>query len=253
MFSPPTLLSSDNAYSLMAERIFSDVYYVRLTRVAILAATIYEIVITMGDEITYFFESHKRISLEEVLINLPFFRWNRLPHGIQRTWDIKSTSIHLDILYLRIRSLFSLNVYDKKRAKYVKSLLVFEIAATFGILLYLSIVAGKTHIQEYPGGLTLCSESLTLYPVITTVYWGIIFIYQILAASLAFYQSIQLHNTLGVRGTSLVKVIIQDQGTYVFLVLICTGANLVGTLWQSPRTVAPDVGTPEANSGEGLP
>ncbi|KAL5478872.1 hypothetical protein ACEPAI_2149 [Sanghuangporus weigelae] len=236
----------------MAKELVSQTRVLQCGQFAVLALMVYDIIITMDKEAivpsTYSWKvltslrtsppiNTDRLFWGEYLwINLcqhmrrVFYSLFDLDHAFQS----HQSGLPLDCLvvicieyalFLRARALYSLEVKDKKIARYAMILFVIEAAATFGIVINETIMLEA--IAKGIAGFSYCASG-TPSKVEWSFLWIIVLSYQIMMTSLCVYKATRLHRTLGLRGVHLVKVVVRNQLTYLSIIIICSIFNLIG-------------------------
>ncbi|KAI5119379.1 hypothetical protein M0805_001054 [Coniferiporia weirii] len=206
--------------------------------VAIASLLVYDTIIAMDKEVRYFWNSpgsfvslvyfsNRYIGVFSALVNIPFFTL----HVNENFTDLISILLIDYILLMRVLAL-----YEKKRTVVVclRILFVLEGASMAGILLYTNIYEGVS-----VGGLaidaTACGVNRTIPQLWSPLFWSAPLVYGSILMILAIYKASKFWRlSAGFSNFSVVKILIEDQAVYFFVVLLCSVANIVA---DSPHVV----------------
>ncbi|KAI5119378.1 hypothetical protein M0805_001054 [Coniferiporia weirii] len=195
--------------------------------VAIASLLVYDTIIAMDKEVRYFWNSpgsfvslvyfsNRYIGVFSALVNIPY---------------LISILLIDYILLMRVLAL-----YEKKRTVVVclRILFVLEGASMAGILLYTNIYEGVS-----VGGLaidaTACGVNRTIPQLWSPLFWSAPLVYGSILMILAIYKASKFWRlSAGFSNFSVVKILIEDQAVYFFVVLLCSVANIVA---DSPHVV----------------
>ncbi|THH10923.1 hypothetical protein EW145_g993 [Phellinidium pouzarii] len=116
---------------------------------------------------------------------------------------------------------------DKKIARILKVLFGIEAVFLLGIVIYINLYE-QVGIESIAEGVTVCNTNRPSPPVWGPLSWAVTLTYGLILMILALYKaSVIWKEAAGFSGLDLVKVLIQDQIIYFFMVLFCSAAQIV--------------------------
>ncbi|KAH8111441.1 hypothetical protein DFH11DRAFT_1613150 [Phellopilus nigrolimitatus] len=214
-----------------------ELYY----ELAIVAALVYNIIITMDKEVKYFW------STPGAFVSLIYFL-NRYAgffsalatalgssfHATERLCNFSTWSEYLAdwvtilsmdyILLMRVLALYS---QARKFAICLNTLFFIEAAFTLGNDIY-SVIYEQVEVGEALG-FAFCGLGQVAPPVFGTLYWSAPLLFELTLMSLALYKAAGFwRSSAGFGGINLVKVLIEDQAIYFISVMLCSAAKLTG-------------------------
>ncbi|EJD05029.1 uncharacterized protein FOMMEDRAFT_145679 [Fomitiporia mediterranea MF3/22] len=237
-----TRLAMSSLDPSQAVEFVSQIELTQYTQIAVLAVLIYDIIITMGEEVEYFWSR----SLSPTNLAFFFIRYSALLGSILSQYHLSTTAntfigkfydwggsisdwiiiLCMDyILYLRIRAVYSFETPHRKIVMSIRILYGLNATISLANLVYGISKANSVTAFAY-NGLKVCVDN---NPVVwaRSVYWSAPLCYETILLCLGLYKAMEIRKSLGFRGLSLLKTIIYDQVAYFVLVMICSIANIV--------------------------
>ncbi|KAI5121790.1 hypothetical protein M0805_009782 [Coniferiporia weirii] len=128
---------------------------------------------------------------------------------------------------MRVFALFS---HNKKLVIPLAGLFGTEAAFMLSVVIY-SMSYVEIGVGELVEGTTVCGENRFVPSAWGTSFWCIPLAFEAILLFLSLYKASQYwRESAGIGGLTLVKVLLQDQAIYFFLVMICSVSNITG-LW----------------------
>ncbi|KAH8107333.1 hypothetical protein DFH11DRAFT_1517754 [Phellopilus nigrolimitatus] len=128
------------------------------------------------------------------------------------------------ILMMRVLALYH---QKKSLAIFLRTLFILDAAFTLGILLYGNINK-ESSVMELAEGVTTCVIKRNPHDVWGALSWATPMVYGLILMILALYKAAEYWKESGGFGQlSLVKVLLQDQVIYYFMVILCSAIDLI--------------------------
>ncbi|KAL5528839.1 hypothetical protein ACEPAG_4813 [Sanghuangporus baumii] len=167
--------------------------------------------------IVYFMNRYSGIFGEIARIVCKFAMWTRV------TSDLLTIILIDYILMIRVIALYS-------RAKFLtlvlQILLVVEAILMLGMMVHISLAEGLT-VKTLAKGLAVCGETNNVVGF-GIAWWSIPMVYSAILFLLALYKAIVYwKGNRGFEGSTLIRVLIQDQIIYFLLAITCNFLNVL--------------------------
>ncbi|KAI5121788.1 hypothetical protein M0805_009780 [Coniferiporia weirii] len=206
------------------------------SQVAIATLLAYDTLITMNQEVKYFWSTPGKF------VSIIYFtnRYIGLLSAFVEIWGVSIAWIHavadtltmllIDfILLMRVFALFS---YNRKVVVCLGSLFGVEVVLMLSIVIY-SVAYEKIGVGKLVEGITACGMNHFFPSVWGTLFWGTPLTVEAILLSLSLYKASHYWRvSAGLGGATLIKVLLQDQAIYFFLVMVCSIEN-IRVVWSS--------------------
>ncbi|KAL5512054.1 hypothetical protein ACEPAH_5273 [Sanghuangporus vaninii] len=186
---------------------------------ATMTCLVYDTLITLDREAKHFWTSPKK------LVSIVYFmnRYSGIFGEIARIVYLLTIILIDYILMIRVVALYS-------RAKFLtlvlQVLLVIEAILMLGMMVHISLAEGLT-IKTFAKGLSVCGETNNVVGF-GIVWWSIPMVYSAVLFLLALYKAIVYwKGNRGFEGSTLIRVLIQDQIIYFLLAITCNFLNVL--------------------------